>query len=214
MKNPQQKAQLLNSTSNYTSLLSTTTTTNSGGGSNPKLINVSSSQPIGISTNTNGLPSPGGQTFGNANSNTLTSFSTTTSNGGLKTKDSQASFGVNPYMRTSNQNGLPSMMMNNGGGASHHHYSNVVHDGLQSSAAAAAANANHDHRAALSAGVYNASALTNRYKTNSLGGGSSSSGVVSTGTGSCASPGHSPVGSVSATTAAAVANGQVSGTHV
>ena len=212
MKNPQQKAQLLNSTStNYTSLLSTTTTTNSGGGSNPKLINVSSSQPISISTNTNGLPSPGGQTFGNANSNTLTSFSstttTTTSNGGLRSKDSQAaaSFGVNPYMRTSNQNGLPSMMMNNGGGASHHHYSNVVHDGLQSSAAT---NAN-DHRAALSAGVYNASALTNRYKTNSLGGGSSSSGVVSTGTGSCASPGHSPVGSVSATT-----NGQASGTHV
>ena len=76
---------------------------------------------------------------------------------------------VNPYMRTSN-NGMP------GNGLPMNHYSNV------------------DASDRLSAGVYNAHQHS-RYKTNSLNsGGSTSSGVVSTGG---SSPGHSPVGSMS-----------------
>lgn len=74
---------------------------------------------------------------------------------------------VNPYVRTSNN--LPAGLPAN-------HYSNV-----------------EPTERLLSAGVYNAH-QHNRYKTNSLGGGSSSSGVVSTGG---SSPGHSPVGSMS-----------------
>lgn len=75
---------------------------------------------------------------------------------------------ANPYMRTSNQ--VPN-------GVAMSHYSNLE--------------GNQDRL--LSAGVYSAHQHC-RYKTNSLGGGSSSSGVVSTGG---SSPGHSPVGSMS-----------------
>ena len=71
---------------------------------------------------------------------------------------------VNPYVRTSNSGS---------NGHPINHYTNV-----------------ESNDRLLSAGVYNA----HRYKTNSLGGGSSSSGVVSTGG---SSPGHSPVGSMS-----------------
>lgn len=83
---------------------------------------------------------------------------------------------VNPYVRTSNNGTVGSNFGSN-------HYTN-----LESS----------DRM--LSAGVYSAHQHA-RYKTNSLGGGSSSSGVISAGG---SSPGHSPVGSMSAP----------SGTHV
>lgn len=106
------------------------------------------------------------------NSNGLPPQPYTTFTGSLRPK---ADPFVNPYMRTSS-NGLP---MN--GNLSLNHYSNL--DGASNG---------EQHR--LSAGVYSAHQHS-RYKTNSLGGGSSSSGVVSAGG---SSPGHSPVGSMAA----------------
>lgn len=149
---------LLNSTSNYTSLLSNATPTTSCVSSRT-VINVSNSQP-NISSNTNGLPS---QPFP---ASTLTF-----AGNGPRPKGGQDPF-VNPYMRTSKSKGMPA-----GSALTINHYSNVDAG---------------EHR--LSAGVYSAQQQNRSYKSNSLGG-SSSSGVVST---SGSSPGHSPVGSLSA----------------
>lgn len=185
---PKKGQMLNNSSSNYTSLLPTTNGSLNG-------INISNSHPNISHSNTVGLPSQpppfaSGNTSSNNNNTQLTSFSSNNNNALRNPKIAQSSDPfVNPYMRTSNNhiNGMAGMN-------AHHQYSNV---GIETNS--------HDS-ARLSAGVYSASHQNNRsYKTNSLGGGSSSSGVVSTG-GSSSSPGHSPVGSVSAS--------NQTGTHV
>lgn len=131
-------------------------------------INNSNSQPnISANSNTVGLPS---QPPHFTNNTQLSSFP----NGGLR---NPKLITQNPYTRTSNHiNGMLNTM-----NTTHHQYSNVV-----------------DEHARFNVGVYSASHQNNNrnYKTSSLGDGSSSSGVVSTG-GSSSSPGHSPVGSVS-----------------
>lgn len=159
--------------SNYASLLSTTS-----GGFNP-----SPSHPNIANSNNIGLPSvpPSSMTHHHLNhqSSMVNSYSAS-----LRPKDT---FVANPYLRTSSN----IITTSNG--------SIVASSGLPLS------NYNVDsNERLLSSGAYNASQPQqhNRYKTNSLGGGSSSSGVISNGG---SSPGHSPVGSVS---------GQASGTHV
>ena len=151
-----------------------TSVTTSNSNNNINKVNSSNSQPnISLQANS-----------GFTGANSLQHYSSNTYTGGtsrsLKTVGNLIDPFANPYIRTSNNN-------NNNNGSNTNGLP-MSHNGLENDRL-------------LSAGVYNAHQHT-RYKTNSLGGGSSSSGVVSTGG---SSPGHSPVGSMS---------GGQAGTHV
>lgn len=178
--------------SNYASLLSTSSG-GGGGGFNP-----SASHPNIASSNNIGLPSVPSmvhhQLNHHHNHHQSSMMMVNSYSANLRSKDT---FAANPY-RSGNNTTTTTTTTNGGsvapsGGVPMNHYNNV----------------DPGDRLLSAAGVYNAaqSQQHNRYKTNSLGGGSSSSGVISNGG---SSPGHSPVGSVSGQAAAATA----AGTHV
>lgn len=197
---------LSNSSTNYATLLSPA----NGNGSNcpnEKLIDQSDSHSKLIQENGSSQPQSKLQQSTNiANSHLhhhhhhLHSYP---NNGKFRLTKGNEAF-VNPYVRTDNNvtmvNG--SIPLHNGL-ASMNHYSNVengvVSDALSNGLPSLA---NGDRM--LNVGVYSTTHQHNRYKTNSLGGGSSSSGVISTGG---SSPGHSSTGSVSG-------SNNPNGTHV
>ncbi|KAF7488042.1 Irregular chiasm C-roughest protein [Sarcoptes scabiei] len=197
---------LSNSSTNYATLLSPA----NGNGSNcpnEKLIDQSDSHSKLIQENGSSQPQSKLQQSTNiANSHLhhhhhhLHSYP---NNGKFRLTKGNEAF-VNPYVRTDNNvtmvNG--SIPLHNGL-ASMNHYSNVengvVSDALSNGLPSLA---NGDRM--LNVGVYSTTHQHNRYKTNSLGGGSSSSGVISTGG---SSPGHSSAGSVSG-------SNNPNGTHV